>query len=111
MLEAVECIEDSGKFYCWPQYVVDMLKSICEKCQEIGVIIRFSSLLIWIAMYHLCPVGHKYLLEPSMFHMWRFNPFLMAGTPLEQEEGKVFLEHWFQNIKVQIVRWRVPQNI
>ena len=32
MLEAIECIENSGKIYCWAQYVADVLKSIYEKC-------------------------------------------------------------------------------
>ena len=73
--------------------MVDILKSICEKCQESGAMIRFPSLLIWIAMYHLCPVGHTNFSEPTEFHMWHFNPFSMARTPLEQEENKVFLEH------------------
>ena len=41
MLEAVECIEDSRKVYCWAQYVANMLNSICEKCHESGAIIRF----------------------------------------------------------------------
>ena len=91
--------------------MADMLKYICEKCQESGAIIRFPSLLIWIAMYHLCPVGHKDFLEPTRFHMWHFKPFSMARTPLEQEEGKVFLEDWFQNLKIRTTRWRVPQNI
>ena len=88
MLEAVDYIMESGKFYYWDQYVADMLKSICKKCQETGAIIRFTSLIIWIAMYHLCPVGHPQFLEPTRFHMWRFNSFSMAGTPWELEEGK-----------------------
>ena len=50
MLEVVDCIAESGKFYCWDQYVVDMLKSICEKCQEIGAMIICPSLIIWIDM-------------------------------------------------------------
>ena len=62
-------------------------------------------------MYNLCPVGNKYFLEPSRFHMWNFKPFSMARTPLQQEENKLFLEHWFQNLKIRIARWRVPQNI
>ena len=75
--------------------MANILKSICEKCQKSGTMIRFPSLLIWIAMYHLCPVGHKDFLEPTKFHMWSFKPFLMARTPLEQEENKVFMEHCF----------------
>ena len=29
----------------------------------------------------------------------------------ELENGKVLLENWFQTLKVQTTRWRVPQNI
>ena len=32
MLEAVNTIAGIGKIYRWDQYVVDMLKTICEKC-------------------------------------------------------------------------------
>ena len=56
MLEVVDTIADTGKIYKWAGYVVDMLKGICEKCQESGGIIRFPSLIIWIVMYYLCPV-------------------------------------------------------
>ena len=62
-------------------------------------------------MYHLCLVGHKHFFDPSKFHMWHFKPFSMARTPLEQEERKVLLEHWFQDLKIKTARWRVPQNI
>ena len=32
MLEAVDTIFDTGKVYRWVEYVVDMIKGICEKC-------------------------------------------------------------------------------
>ena len=88
-----------------------MIKSIYEKFQETSGIIRFPSLIIWISMYHLCLVRHLQFLEPFRFHMWHFKPFSMVGTPQELEEAKLFLENWFQNLKVQTTRWRVPQNI
>ena len=59
MLEAVNTIADIGKIYRWDQYAADMLKTICEKCQESTRIIMFPTLIIWIAMYHLCPVRDK----------------------------------------------------
>ena len=50
MLEAVNCMESTGKVYRWAQYMANILKSIYEKCQELGAMIKFPSLLIWIAM-------------------------------------------------------------
>ena len=50
MLEAVDTIAETRKVYRWAQYVVDMLKYICEKCQELAGIIRFPSLILWIVM-------------------------------------------------------------
>ena len=46
MLEVVDMTAETGKVYRWAQYVVDMLKAICEKSQESSGIIRFSSLII-----------------------------------------------------------------
>ena len=59
MLEVVDTIAEIGKVYIWAQYVIDMLKSICKKCQELTKIIRFPSLIVLIVMYHLCLVGDK----------------------------------------------------
>ena len=59
MLEVVDTIADMGKIYRWVEYVFDTLKGICEKFQELRGIIRFLSLIIWIVMYYLCPVGDK----------------------------------------------------
>ena len=75
MLEAVDTIATNGKVYRWAEYVADMLKNISEKCQETGGIIMFLSLMLWIVMYSLCPVGDKQFQEPTRFHMWRFKPF------------------------------------
>ena len=69
MLEAVDTIADTGKIYRWVEYIVDMLKGICEKCQESGGIIRLSSLIIWIVMYYLCFVRDKQFQEPTTFHI------------------------------------------
>ena len=43
--------------------------------------------------------------------MWRFKPFAQTGTLKELENGKVLLENWFQQLKTQTTRWKVPQNI
>ena len=59
MLEALDTIANTRKIYRWVEYVTNMLKGICEKFQESGGITRFPSLIIWIVMYYLCPVGDK----------------------------------------------------
>ena len=46
MLEAVDTIATNGKVYRWGDYVADMVKTICECCQETGGIIKFPSLII-----------------------------------------------------------------
>ena len=43
--------------------------------------------------------------------MWKFKAFSQKGTLYELEHGKVLLENWFQQLKVHMTRWRVPQNI
>ena len=55
MLEAVDTIVTNGKIYMWAENVVDMVKTICERCQETGGIIKFPSLILWIVMYHIFP--------------------------------------------------------
>ena len=46
MLEVVDTIAKTRKVYRWAQYVTDMVKSICDKCQESVGIIRFPSLIL-----------------------------------------------------------------
>ena len=57
MLEAVDIIATDGRIYRWGDYVTDMIKTICERCQEMGGIIKFPSLILWIVMYHIYPEG------------------------------------------------------
>ena len=57
MLEAVHTISIDGRIYRWGDYIVDMVKTICLRCQEMGGIIKFPFLILWIVMYHICPEG------------------------------------------------------
>ena len=111
MLEAVDTIVTDGRIYRWGDYVADMIKTICERCQETGGIIKFPSLILWIVMYHICLEGSPVFQESIKFQMHRFKPFSQKGTLHELAQGKVFLENWFQQLKVHTTRWRVPQNI
>ena len=111
ILEAVDTIATNGKIYRWVEYVGDMIKNICEKCQEMGGIIRFPSLILWIVMFSICREGDKNFQEPTRFRMCRFKSFSQNGTMKELANGKVLLENWLQQLKVHTTRWRVPQNI
>ena len=108
ILEAVDTIATDGRVYRWGDYVVDMVKTICERFQEVGGIVKFPSLILWIVMYHFCPEGSPVFWEPTRFDMHRFKPFSQKGTLHELAQGKVFLETWFQQLKVRTTRWRVP---
>ena len=96
MLEVVDTIATNGKIYIWAEYVADMIKNICEKCQEMGGIIRFLSLILWIVMFAIFPKGDKNFQEPTKFHMWRFKAFSQKGTMKVLANGKVLLENWLQ---------------
>ena len=58
MLEAVDIIVTDSQIYRWGDYVADMIENICERCQEMGGIIKFPSLILSIVMYHICPEGN-----------------------------------------------------
>ena len=108
ILEAIDTISTDGWIYRWGDYVANMVKTICERCQETWGIIKFPSLILWIVMYHIFPEGIPVFWELSKFDMWRFKPFSQKGTLHELERGKVLLENWFQQLKVRTTRWRVP---
>ena len=93
MLEAVDTIATNGKVYRWAEYVFDMIKNICNKCQETRGIIKFPSLILWIVMFSIFPKGDKKFQEPTRFHMCRFKPFSQNGTMKELANGKVLLEN------------------
>ena len=96
MLEAVDTISTDGRIYNWADYVVDLVKTICERCHETGGIIKFPSLIIWIIMYHFFPEGSPTFRELTRFQMHWFKPFSQKGTLHELAQWKVFLETWFQ---------------
>ena len=94
MLEAVDTIATNIRIYRWAEYVTDMVKTICERCQKTGGIIKFPYLVLWIVMYHIFLEGSPVFQELSRFHMWRFKPFSQRETLQELEKGKVLLENY-----------------
>ena len=75
MLDVIDTIATDGQIYRWGDYVTDMVKTIYERCQEMGGIIKFPSLILWFVMYHICPEGSLVFREPSKFNMCIFKPF------------------------------------
>ena len=68
IMEAIDGAANHAKTYSWASYLADLVKSNCEKCQEQGTPIRFSSPLIWITMSRMSLVGHPEftnLLDPQ----------------------------------------------
>jgi hypothetical protein len=57
MLEVIEGVAYHAKTYRWANYLANLVKTNCEKCQEQGTPIIFCSLLIWIAMSKISPMG------------------------------------------------------
>ena len=81
MLEAVDTIATDGRIYRWGDYVTDMIKTICEHCQETGGIIKFPSLILWIIMYHFFPEGSPVFQAPTKFQMNRFKTLFTKRNP------------------------------
>ena len=75
ILEAVINVAQRGKFYRWAQHLEELIKYTCAKCREEGTLIKFPSLIIWIAMYHLRPVRDLEFNEPNIIDMWNFKYF------------------------------------
>ena len=57
MLEVIEGVAYHAKTYSWANYLADLVRTNCEKCQEQGTPIIFYPFLIWIVMSKISPVG------------------------------------------------------
>ena len=75
MIESIEGVATHGKTYNWANYLVELVKVNCEKCQESGTPIRFCSLLIWIAMTKISQVSRPEFtsLLTSTIYSYSFN--------------------------------------
>ena len=111
MLEAIDGNANHTKLYNWANYLADLFKTNCEKCQEQGTPIRFCSLLIWIAMSKISDVGwpeFTKLLGPSMYN---YACFKVKEKSMGDPNPKQIFTMWLQQVKSACYKWRVPQNI
>ena len=79
-------------------------------CQETGASIRFPSLIIWIAMTDVTPVGDAQFTAVGQAFMYNFRLFSMTSKQDPQAAEKYF-ENWFQNLKLKCGKWRVSQVV
>ena len=100
-------VVETWKTYHWVEYLEYLIINICEGSQEEGTPIIFPSLIIWIAMYYIRPVGGPDFDEPNKIGMWNFKSFSMARNQQELEQAKFWLDTWFQKLKIKTTRWRV----
>ena len=111
MLEAIDRVANHAKTYSWVSYLVDLVKSNYEKCQEQGTPIRFYSLLIWIAMSRMSPVGHLKFTNLSGPPMYNYSFFKIKTKIKGEPSPKEMFAMWLQLIKSSYHKWHIPQNI
>lgn len=111
MLKAIKGVVAHGKTCSWDNYLVKLVKANWEKCQESGSPIRFCSLLIWISMTNISPVGWPKFTSLSTPTMYNYSCFKIRSKVLGVPSPKKILILWLQVIKSVFHKWRVPQNI
>ena len=111
MLEAIEGVANHAKTYSWVNCLADLVKTNCEKWKEQGTLIRFCSLLIWIATLKISPIGcpeFTRLLAPTIYN---YACFKIRAKSLAIPSPKQTFTIWLQEVKSACHKWRVPQNI
>ena len=111
MLEAIDRVANHGKTYSWETYLADLIKSNCERCQEQGSPIRFCSLLIWITMSKISPIGRSEFTNLSRPSMYNYTCFKIKSKIKGDPSPKEIFSMWLLQVKSACHNWRVPQNI
>ena len=95
VLPAAVEIAENGTKYNWSNHVVDLILENIKNCQENGASIRFSSLLIWLAMTDVTPVGEPQFTATGQAFMFNFRSFFMNNPKQLIERAKMLFEQWF----------------
>ena len=111
MLEAIDGVANHAKTYSWASYLADLVKLNCEKCQEQGTPIKFCSLLIWIAVSRMSPVGRPKFTNLSGPSMYNYTCFKIKTKVKGDPSQKEMFAMWLQQIKLACHKWCVPQDI
>lgn len=111
MLEVIEGVASHAKMYSWANYLADLFRTNCEKFQEQGTPIRFCSLLIWIAMSKISPVGRPEFTILSTPTMYNYSCFKIRSKVLGIPSPKQIFTMWLQEVKSSCHKWRVLYNI
>jgi len=77
VLPAIVEIAENDTKYNWSKHVVDLLLENIKNCQENGAGIRFPSLLIWLVMTDVTPVGEAKFTATGQAFMFNFRSFSM----------------------------------
>jgi len=107
---AVE-IATKGTAYNWAQHVVNLLLENIRNCQDNGASIRFLSLIIWLAMTDITPIGEAQFTATGQTFMFNFREFSANNPKKYMDKAKILFEQWFQNLKLKCGRWRVAHNV
>ena len=108
MLEDIEGVASHAKTYSWDNYLPDLVKTNCEKCQEQGTPIGFFSLLIWIAMTKISLVGRLEFTSLSAPTMYNYSCSKIRSKVLGIPSPKQIFTMWLQEVKSACHKWRVP---
>lgn len=111
MLEAIDGVTNHGKMYSWATYLANLIKSNCEKCQEQGSPIRFCSLLTWISMSRISPIGQPKFTNLSGPSMYNYTCFKIKSKFKGDPNPKEIFSMWLLQVKLACHKWRAPQNI
>ena len=111
MLEAINGVSNHGKTYSWATYLANLIKSNCERCQEQGSPIRFCSLLIWITMSKISPIGRPKFTNLSRPSMYNYTCFKIKSKIKGDPSPKEIFSMWLLQVKSTCHKWRVLQNI
>ena len=86
---AVE-LATQGTIYNWSRYLVDLLDENIRNCQETGASIRFPSLLIWLVMTDITPVGDVQFTTVGQPFMLNFRLFSTTNKQAPLRAAKYF---------------------
>lgn len=93
MLEPIKYTTFHGKSYNLESHIDDLVMSNYECFQEVGQVLIFSSLLIWITMNKVSPISEVDFTITSPLAMKHFQCF----TPKEKSIGPSIAEEMFEN--------------